>query len=124
MKTRFLAIIISGLILFCFSCLALALEGEPYIHDPSTITLCNGKFYTFGTGQGGLISDDGWTWHSGAVRPGGGVAPDIIHIGDRYRLQPLHLVRHVHQARSHLPAAHQARPYWIPLSRPLLQSFV
>ena len=45
---------------------------------------CDGKFYTFGTGAGGLISEDGWIWHSGAVRPGGGVAPDIIHIGDRY----------------------------------------
>ena len=63
---------------------ASALDGEPYIHDPSTITLCDGKFYTFGTGGGGLMSDDGWTWHSGAVRPGGGVAPDVIHIGDRY----------------------------------------
>jgi arabinan endo-1,5-alpha-L-arabinosidase len=61
-----------------------ALDGEPYIHDPSTIMQCDSKFYTFGTGGGGLISDDGWTWHSGAVRPGGGVAPDIIHIGDRY----------------------------------------
>src|ERR1035441_4550460 len=61
-----------------------ALDGEPYIHDPSTIMQCEGKFYTFGTGGGGLISGDGWTWHSGAVRPGGGVAPDVIHIGDRY----------------------------------------
>ena len=62
----------------------MAQVGKPYIHDPSTIMLCDGKYYTFGTGGGGLISDDGWTWHSGAVRPGGGVAPDIIHIGDRY----------------------------------------
>jgi arabinan endo-1,5-alpha-L-arabinosidase len=62
----------------------LAVDGEPYIHDPSTVIQCDGKFYTFGTGGGGLISDDGWTWHSGAVRPGGGVAPDVIHIGDRY----------------------------------------
>ena len=61
-----------------------ALDGEPYIHDPSTIMMCNGKFYTFGTGGGGLFSDDGWTWHSGAVRPGGGLAPDAIKIGDRY----------------------------------------
>ena len=61
-----------------------ALDGEPYIHDPSTITMCEGKYYTFGTGGGGLISDDGWTWRSGAVRPGGGVAPDIIKIGGRY----------------------------------------
>lgn len=61
-----------------------ALNGEPYIHDPSTIVMCDGKYYTFGTGGGGLISEDGWTWRSGAVRPGGGVAPDVIKIGDRY----------------------------------------
>ena len=61
-----------------------ALDGEPYIHDPSTIMQCDGKFYTYGTGGGGLISDDGWTWHPGAVRPGGGLAPDAIKIGDRY----------------------------------------
>jgi arabinan endo-1,5-alpha-L-arabinosidase len=48
------------------------------------VVQCDGKYYTFGTGQGGLISDDGWTWHAGAVRPGGGAAPDIIKIGDRY----------------------------------------
>ena len=61
-----------------------ALNGEPYIHDPSTVVLSDGKYYTFGTGGGGLISDDGWTWHGGAVRPGGGVAPDIIRIGSRF----------------------------------------
>ena len=49
--------------------------GQPYIHDPSTIMECNGKYYTFGTGGGGLISEDGWNWKSGAVRPGGGAAP-------------------------------------------------
>ena len=58
--------------------------GKPYIHDPSTIMLCDGKYYTFGTGGGGLISEDGWAWYSGAVRPGGGAAPDAIKIGDRY----------------------------------------
>ncbi len=61
-----------------------ALNGEPYIHDPSTVIFCEGKYYTFGTGGGGLISEDGWTWHGGAQRPGGGVAPDVIRIGDRY----------------------------------------
>ncbi len=61
------------------------LNGEPYIHDPSSVAYDNGKYYTFGTGSGGLISDDGgWTWHSGAVRTGGGVAPDIIKIGDKF----------------------------------------
>jgi len=58
--------------------------GKPFIHDPSTIAQCDGKYYTFGTGGGGLISDDGWTWNGGAVRPGGGAAPDILKIGDRY----------------------------------------
>ena len=58
--------------------------GNPYIHDPSTIAACEGKYYTFGTGGGGLISEDGWSWHSGAERPGGGAAPDVLKIGDRY----------------------------------------
>jgi len=61
------------------------LNGDPYIHDPSSVVYDNGKYFTFGTGSGGLISDDGgWTWHSGAVRTGGGVAPDIIKIGDKF----------------------------------------
>jgi arabinan endo-1,5-alpha-L-arabinosidase len=63
---------------------AWALDGAPYLHDPSTVMECSGKFYTFGTGGGGLISEDGWTWQPGAVRPGGGAAPDVIKIGERY----------------------------------------
>jgi arabinan endo-1,5-alpha-L-arabinosidase len=84
MKSRILAAAVIALLSLRLSSPALALDGEPYIHDPSTVVQCDGKFYTFGTGGGGLISDDGWTWRGGAVRPGGGVAPDIIHIGDRY----------------------------------------
>ena len=79
-----MAATVSSLVSFGQSRPASALDGEPYIHDPSTIMQCEGKFYTFGTGGGGLTSDDGWTWHSGAVRPGGGLAPDAIKIGDRY----------------------------------------
>ncbi len=60
------------------------LAGEPFIHDPSTIAVSDGKYYTFGTGGGGLISADGYEWHSGAVRPGRGAAPDVLKIGDRY----------------------------------------
>ena len=76
-------ILLAGILaLACVS--AAAQVGAPYIHDPSTIQLCDGKYYTFGTGGGGLISADGWTWESGAVRPGGGAAPDAIKIGDRY----------------------------------------
>lgn len=64
---------------------ACAQTGEPFIHDPSTLAECDGKWYTFGTGGGGIISDDGgWTWHGGAERPGGGAAPDVLKIGDRY----------------------------------------
>jgi len=62
----------------------IAQTGRPFIHDPSTIVECDGKYYTFGTGGGGLISEDGWTWYGGGVRPGGGAAPDAIKIGDRY----------------------------------------
>lgn len=78
---------------FATACLALLalpaaasaqLAGKPFIHDPSTIAFSGGKYYTFGTRGGGLVSEDGWTWNPGGVRPGGGVAPDIIHIGDRY----------------------------------------
>ena len=86
MKSSILAAAVSILLLPRSSSPASVLDGEPYIHDPSTIMLCDGKFYTFGTGGGGLMSDDGWTWRSGAVRPGGGLAPDAIKIGDRYYL--------------------------------------
>ena len=70
--------------LFLLPLIAEAQTGAPYIHDPSTLAECDGKYYTFGTGGGGLISDDGWSWHSGAARPGGGAAPDVLKIGDRY----------------------------------------
>lgn len=63
---------------------AFAQVGQPFIHDPSTIAKCDGKYYTFGTGGGGLISEDGWTWRGGAVRPGGGAAPDVIKLGNLY----------------------------------------
>ncbi len=64
--------------------LAFALDGSIGIHDPSTIMLCDGKYYTFGTGGSSLVSDDGWTWSRGVVPERRGMAPDIIHIGDRY----------------------------------------
>jgi arabinan endo-1,5-alpha-L-arabinosidase len=64
--------------------LSVALDGQFGIHDPSTIAFCNGKFYTYGTGGGSLVSDDGWTWKRGAALPRRGLAPDVIHIGDRY----------------------------------------
>ena len=84
MKPGCLIASVSALLPLWLSGPASAQIGEPYIHDPSTLVKCDGRYYTFGTGGGGLISEDGWVWHGGAVRPGGGVAPDIIHIGDRY----------------------------------------
>jgi arabinan endo-1,5-alpha-L-arabinosidase len=76
---------ILGLLLGVVS-IALALEGQIGIHDPSTIVQCNGKFYTYGTGGSSLISGDGWTWRRGPALPRRGLAPDVIHIGDRYYL--------------------------------------
>lgn len=66
--------------------LAFALDGQIGIHDPSTIISCEGKYYTFGTGGSSLISDDGWTWRQGPRLPRRGLAPDVIHIGDKYFL--------------------------------------
>jgi arabinan endo-1,5-alpha-L-arabinosidase len=63
-----------------------ALDGQIGIHDPSTIVYCDGKYYTYGTGGSSLVSDNGWTWRQGARLPRRGLAPDVIHIGDKYFL--------------------------------------
>jgi arabinan endo-1,5-alpha-L-arabinosidase len=82
---------------------AFALDGQPGMHDPSTVIQADGKFYVYATGNGlpAFVSDDGWTWRrTGSVmqavpggRPGPEViarggnnswAPDIIRAGDRY----------------------------------------
>ena len=84
---------------------ALALEGQPAMHDPSTVIEADGKFYVYATGNGlpAFESDDGWTWRrAGSVmqavpggKPGADViarggnntwAPDIIRAGDKYFL--------------------------------------
>ena len=84
---------------------ALALDGAPGMHDPSTVIQADGKFYVYATGNGlpAFVSDDGWTWRrAGSVmqavpggRPGPDViarggnnswAPDVIRVGDRYFL--------------------------------------
>jgi arabinan endo-1,5-alpha-L-arabinosidase len=83
----------------------LALDGQPGLHDPSTVIVQDGKYYVYATG-GGLpisISDDGWTWRRAGTlmqavpggRPGPDVlarggnntwAPDLIRAGDKYFL--------------------------------------
>ena len=70
--------------LLALASLALAPDGRIGIHDPSTVVVCDGKFYTYGTGGSSLVSDDGWTWRRGAALPRRGLAPDVIHIGDRF----------------------------------------
>jgi arabinan endo-1,5-alpha-L-arabinosidase len=63
---------------------ARALEGQINIHDPSTVTKSDGKYYTYGTGGAALVSDDGWIWRQGTTPIRSGMAPDVIHIGDRF----------------------------------------
>src|SRR5581483_5403760 len=80
------AIFILVAAVFTNDSLVFALEGQIGIHDPSTIIECNGRFYTYGTGGTSLVSDDGWNWRRGTPLPRRGLAPDVIHIGDRYYL--------------------------------------
>jgi arabinan endo-1,5-alpha-L-arabinosidase len=82
-----------------------ALDGQPGLHDPSTVIAENGKYYVYATGNGlpVSISDDGWTWRrAGGVmravpagKPGPDViarggnntwAPDVIRAGEKYFL--------------------------------------
>jgi arabinan endo-1,5-alpha-L-arabinosidase len=82
---------------------AFALDGQPGLHDPSTIVVHDGKFYVYATGAGLpiAVSDDGWSWRRAgtlmqalpAGRPGPDViarggnntwAPDVIRSGDEY----------------------------------------
>lgn len=63
---------------------AFTLEGDVGIHDPSTLINDNGTWYVYGTGGRALVSSDGWTWSAGATPARTGLAPDVIHLGDRY----------------------------------------
>ena len=65
-------------VLLALASIAVALDGQVGIHDPSTIVMCNGKYYTYGTGGSALVSDDGWTWRRGtcSAPPGPGARRD------------------------------------------------
>ena len=83
---------------------ALALEGAIGIHDPSTVIVCDGKYYVFGTGRGisVLTSSNGFNWQRGQKvferipdsvksfvpkNDGQGVwAPDILKLNGEYYL--------------------------------------
>ena len=75
---------VATLAMFTLAGIAFALDGQFGIHDPSTVVQCDGKYYVWGTGGTGLVSDDGWIWRRGATLPRRGLAPDVIHLGDRY----------------------------------------
>jgi len=86
------------------SATALALEGMIGIHDPSTVAVCDGKYYVFGTGRGisVLTSSNGFNWQRGGKvfdripdsvkqhvpkNDGQGVwAPDVIKLNGEYHL--------------------------------------
>lgn len=73
-------VVFTGPVSFVF-----ALDGNIGTHDPTTIMVCDGKYYAYGTGGNTHVSSDGWTWDRGASVPGGGgMGPDMIHIGDNY----------------------------------------
>jgi arabinan endo-1,5-alpha-L-arabinosidase len=61
-----------------------ALDGQPGMHDPSTVVMQDGKFYVYATGAGlpMSISDDGWSWRRAGTLmqslPGGKPGPDVI----------------------------------------------
>jgi arabinan endo-1,5-alpha-L-arabinosidase len=101
MPHRFLKFTLAALL--GLSTPVLALDGQPGMHDPSTIIVHDGRFYSYGTGNGLPISvsDDGWTWRrEGSLMsavPGGKPgpetlarggnntwAPDVIHLGGKY----------------------------------------
>src|ERR1035441_7022702 len=58
--------------------IAFALDGQFGIHDPSTVVLCDGKYYTYGTGGTPLVTDDGWTWRAGVSSFLLGTWPNVI----------------------------------------------
>jgi len=85
-KILFTAFCLVVITILAHASVVFALEGDIVIHDPSTVISCKDKFYTYGTGGISLVSDDGWIWRRGPSLPRRGVAPDVIHIGDRYFL--------------------------------------
>lgn len=63
---------------------AFALNGDPRMHDPSTVILHDGRFYSYSTGAGLPISvsDDGWVWRRAGTLmeglTGGRPGPEVI----------------------------------------------
>ena len=104
----------------------LALDGQPGLHDPSTVIVENGKYYVYATGAGlpMSISDDGWSWRRGGSvmqavaggKPGPDViarggnntwAPDLIRLGDQV-LSLLFRARHAAEVGDRAPGRQDA----------------
>src|ERR1051325_265966 len=85
-KILMAAIFILVIAVFVHDSLVFALGGQVGIHDPCTVIFCDGKYYTYGTGGPSRVSGDGWMWRRGVPLPRRGLAPDVIHIDDRYFL--------------------------------------
>ena len=103
----------------------LALDGDPRMHDPSTVVVQDGKFYSYGTGRGIPISPSPMTGGRGgapapswkrlpAGKPGPDViarggnntwAPDVIHSGDKL-LRLLLGARHAAEIRDRTAGRH------------------
>ena len=102
---RIVRCLIHGLALLGLSAqVAWPIDGAVTIHDPSTVVVCDGRYYVYGTGRGisCLTSKDGYTWERGprvfdripesvhAFVPdndGAGVwAPDVVKLNRGYGL--------------------------------------
>ena len=84
MKSRILAATVPTLLFLWSSGPALALDGEPYIHDPSTVIAVRWQVLHFRhrRRRPDLRRRLDLAQRRRAFRAG--AAPDIIHIGDRY----------------------------------------
>ena len=103
-RSIFKKIIFSFALLWLGGISAHALDGMIGVHDPSTVIVCDGKFYCCGTGRGipFLISSNGFDWQRGGKvfdrvpdsvhqfcpkNDGQGVwAPDIIALNGEFYL--------------------------------------
>ena len=96
MKLRPLAVV-----MLVLAAPALAPDGDLRMHDPSTVVMQDGRFYSYGTGNGlpVSISDDGWTWRRAGTLmqavDGGRPGPEVVARGgnDEILVRPARLER-------------------------------
>jgi beta-xylosidase len=101
MKKTSLLLLTALMTVAAFRASAAVLTGSIGSHDPSRITLCNGKYYVYSTGGGMISSTDRINWTSGTSPFPNGVptsvknlipsnqgiwAPDVIFRNNKYYL--------------------------------------